>query len=189
MINPHLPGLKAIRQDGKTEAKVLWKVVVGEKEDQYQSAIKIAPGGPDVVTDLDGDGRYEVVASITNEHGDRAQHLVVFDASTGRRLAEAGDERILTVDDLDGDGRPEVFLQHGRALRLARWDGRGFVELWQGRPHHATCPAASLRGKPSPHLGRECSRLARERRGRISSCSVSPTASAPAGSREARSSA
>jgi hypothetical protein len=132
MINPHIPGLEAVRQDGRSRATTLWKVVVGGKEDQYQSAIRIVPGGPDVVSDLDGDGRHEVVASITNEHGDRSQHLVVFDASTGMRLAEAGDERIVSVDDLDGDGRPEVLLQGPARLRVARWAGHRFVELWRG---------------------------------------------------------
>src|SRR5262249_49592865 len=75
MINPHLPGLEAVRQDGRSRASRLWKVVVGGREDQYQSAIRIAPGAPDVVADLDGDGRFEALASITNEHGDRSQHL------------------------------------------------------------------------------------------------------------------
>src|SRR5207248_8531167 len=70
MINPHIPGLKAVRQDGRSQAATLWKVVVGEKEDQYQVAVRIEPGGPDVVSDLDGDGRSEVLATITNEHGD-----------------------------------------------------------------------------------------------------------------------
>src|SRR5262249_35587893 len=83
--NPHIPGLKAVTQDGRSRAETLWKVVVGAKEDQYQSAIRIGPGGPDVVSDLDADGRYEVLASIANEHGDRSQHLVVFDAATGGR--------------------------------------------------------------------------------------------------------
>jgi hypothetical protein len=132
MINPHIPGLKAVRQDGRSRAETAWKVVVGEKEDQYQSAVKIGPGGTDVVSDLDGDGRYEVLASITNERGDRLQRLVVFDAATGERLAEAGDERVVSVDDLDGDGRPEILLQASGRLRLAHWDGRGFIELWHG---------------------------------------------------------
>ena len=132
MINPHIPGLEAVRQDGRSRTSILWKVVVGEKEDQYQSAIRIVPGGPDVVSDLDGDGRYEILASITNEHGDRSKHLVVFDASTGGRLAETGDERVLSVDDLDGDGHPEVLLQGSARLRLARWNNQGFIELWRG---------------------------------------------------------
>src|SRR5262249_42664485 len=144
MINPHIPGLRAVRQDGRSRAETAWKVVVGEKEDQYQTSVKVGPGGPDVAPDLDGDGRYELLASIANEHGDRTQHLVVFDAATGERLAEAGEERVVSVDEMDGDGRPEVLLLSSARLRLARWDGRGFVELWHGdgvepllRPPHA----------------------------------------------------
>lgn len=132
MINPHIPGLEAVRQDGRSGASTLWRVVVGGKEDQYQSAIRIAPGGSDAVSDLDGDGRFEILASITNEHGDRSAHLVVFDATTGGRLAETGDERILAVDDLDGDGRPEVLLYGSKRLQIAHWDGHGFVALWRG---------------------------------------------------------
>jgi outer membrane protein assembly factor BamB len=132
MINPHIPGLEAVRQDGRSRASRLWKAVVGEKEDQYQSAIQIAPGATDVVADLDGDGRYEVLASITNEHGDGSRHLVVFDASNGARLAESGDERIVSIDDLDGDGAREVMLSGSGRLRVARWNNRGFGELWRG---------------------------------------------------------
>jgi hypothetical protein len=84
MINPHLPGLEAVRQEGRSQATRIWKVVIGGKEDQYQSTIRIAPGGADVAADLDADGRYELLASIMNEHGDRKQHLVIFDAATGK---------------------------------------------------------------------------------------------------------
>ena len=93
------------------------------------------------------------LASITNEHGDRSQHLVVFDASTGRRLAEAGDERILSVDDLDGDGRPEVLLQGAGRLRLAHWDGRRLQRALAGRWRRAAPPAAPRRGSLSRTSG------------------------------------
>ena len=93
MINPHLPGLKAVRQDGRTQATVLWKVVVGEKEDQYQSAIRIAPGGRmSSPTSTATAGTRSWRRSRTSTATAR-KHLVVFDASTGRRMAEAGDER------------------------------------------------------------------------------------------------
>src|SRR5205807_2328558 len=45
MINPKIPGLRAVRLDGKTRAETLWKVVVGPLEDQYQPAVRITPGG------------------------------------------------------------------------------------------------------------------------------------------------
>ena len=75
MINPMIPGLRAVRLDGKTRAETLWKVVVGPLEDQYQPAVRIAPGGSDVAYDLTGDGRHVLAASITNERGDGKQRL------------------------------------------------------------------------------------------------------------------
>ena len=56
MINPNLPGLKAVGQDGKTKASELWKVVIGGTEDQYQNRVSLAPAGPVLVYDLENDG-------------------------------------------------------------------------------------------------------------------------------------
>src|SRR5205807_3470235 len=123
MINPKIPGLRAVRLDGKTRAETLWKVVVGPLEDQYQPAVRITPGGSDVAYDLTGDGRHVLAASITNERGDGKQRLALFDARTGKRLWEGGDARILSADDLDGDGKPETVPQEGAELRIARWNG------------------------------------------------------------------
>jgi hypothetical protein len=131
MINPFIPGLEAVRQDGKTAATRLWKTLVGEKEDQYQIQVQIEPGGPDPVCDLDGDGRYEVLALITGEHGEKERRLAVFDARDGRRLGEVPDARVLVVEDLDGDGKPEVVLKQGKQLQVARWTGSAFQVLWQ----------------------------------------------------------
>ena len=72
MINPSLPGLKAVAQDGKTFARELWKVVIGGKEDQYQKHVTVAPAGTSLVYDLDNDGRCLILVSIKNEHGDGA---------------------------------------------------------------------------------------------------------------------
>jgi hypothetical protein len=131
MINPHLPGLKAVNQDGKTFARELWKVVVGGKEDQYQKSVTIAPAGPGLVYDLENDGCYQVLASIKNEHGDGKSHLVVFDARTGKRLADLPDAEVLAVDDLDGDGRPEILLRRGKVLLITRWRAGDFQSIWQ----------------------------------------------------------
>jgi len=132
MINPHLPGLKAVSQDGKTFARELWKVVVGGKEDQYQKQITITPAGPGLVYDLESNGRYQILASIKNEHGDGKEHLVVFEARTGKRLAEFPDTEVLAVDDLDSDGRPEVLLRRDKVLHITRWIAGDFQSIWQG---------------------------------------------------------
>src|SRR5262249_58328067 len=39
MINPHLPGLEAVRQDGQSQATRIWKVVIGGTGGPYQSAV------------------------------------------------------------------------------------------------------------------------------------------------------
>jgi hypothetical protein len=132
MINPHLPGLRAVQQDGKTFARQLWKVVVGGKEDQYQKHVTIAPAGPALVYDLQNDGRYQILASIKNEHGDGQTHLVIFDARTGKRLAELPEAEVWAVEDLDGDGKPEVLLRRGKELHIARWSAGDFQTIWHG---------------------------------------------------------
>jgi hypothetical protein len=130
MINPMIPGLRAVRLDGKTHAETLWKVVVGPLEDQYQPAVRIAPGGSDVAYDLVGDGRPMLAASIANERGDGKQRLALFDARTGKRLWEGGDARILAVDDLDGDGRWEVLFGDRHGLHALGERGRKPRLLW-----------------------------------------------------------
>jgi hypothetical protein len=130
MINPFLPGLKAVCQDGKSNAKELWKVVVGGREDQYQKRITITPAAPGLVYDLENDGHYLVLASIKNEHGDGQGHLVVFDSRTGDRLAELSDAQVLAVDDLDGDGKPEILLRRGSELHIARWKSGELQTIW-----------------------------------------------------------
>ena len=159
MINSSLPGLKAVSQDGKTFARELWKFVVGGKEDQYQKNVTITPAGPGLVYDLDNDGHYQILANIKNEHGDGKSHLVVFEALTGKRLAELPESEVLAVDDLDGDGKPEVLLRRGKELTITRWKSGEFQSIWHEadvlpvvRPLPSegdvrlTCPGGAPRG-------------------------------------------
>lgn len=131
MINPSLPGLKAVSQDGRTVARELWKVVIGGQEDQYQKRVTVAPGGTSLVYDPDNDGRYILFASIKNEHGDGESRLVVFEARSGRRLAELPDAQILAADDLDGDGKQEFLLSRGNELLISRWQANILETVWQ----------------------------------------------------------
>ncbi len=132
MINPHIPGLKVVEQGGQS-ARERWKLVIGGKEDQYQPLVKIEGGAPDPFIDLDGDGEIEMLAAITNEHGDGRIWLAIFGADQGERRFEAPDLKVLAAEDLDGDGRLEVFLQQSDGtLRLANWTGSQFVDRWQG---------------------------------------------------------
>jgi hypothetical protein len=132
MINPHLPGLKAVEQDGKTFARELWKVVIGGGEDQYQRRVTIGPAGPALVVDLQNNGSYVILASIQNEHGDGQERLVMFDARSGERLAESAGAKVLAVDDLDGDGKPEILLRRGSDLHISQWRSGELKSIWQG---------------------------------------------------------
>ena len=119
-INPHIPGVERV-DIVNGETRVVWHQVVGGKEDQYQTAVKIAPGAADPFLDLAGDGHLFVLAKVTNEHQDEKSCLVVFDAATGARVCEEPDCEILSADDLDGDVRPELLIQQGNVLRIAQW--------------------------------------------------------------------
>jgi len=132
LINPHIPGVEVIRQDGKSVRRV-WKQVVGPAEDQYQEKVKITAGARNPFVDLDGDGQVEILAAVANEHDDGLTHLVIFGAKRGERLLDAADLKVLAIDDLDGDGKPEVLLQSGDTLRIADWNGKAFVNRWQGK--------------------------------------------------------
>src|SRR5204863_5936316 len=84
-INRSIPGVEVITQDGKTATRK-WKAVVGPVEDQYQAKVDIQGGAPDPFLDLKGDGSFEILASVLNEHGDDLTHLVIFSADDGKRL-------------------------------------------------------------------------------------------------------
>lgn len=133
MINPHLPGLKAVEQDGKTTARQLWKVVIGGQEDQYQKKVTINPAGPSLVYDLNRDGHYLLFASIKNEQSDGAVSLSIFDTRTGRRICDLPESQILAAEDLDGDGRLELLFLRGTELHIGKWVGDQLRSVWQQR--------------------------------------------------------
>ncbi|MAV38753.1 MAG: hypothetical protein CMJ59_25225 [Planctomycetaceae bacterium] len=131
MINPMIPGVQVVTQDGQT-AVSKWKRVVGKSENQYQPNVKIDRAAPDPFVDLDKDGEIEILAAVTNEHGDEKTHLVIFGANQGERVYDVADQTVLTVDELDGVDPPEILLREGDgALRICHWDGSALVDLWR----------------------------------------------------------
>ena len=133
MINPFIPGVQVVTQDGVT-ARSKWKKVVGDTENQYQAQVKIDRAAPDPFIDLDGDGEIEMLAAVTNEHGDDKEHLVIFGSRTGERLFDGAGLRVITVDELDDSAPLEVFLREGKdVLRICNWDGAKWIERWRGK--------------------------------------------------------
>ncbi len=150
MINPMIPGVQVVTQDGKT-AQSQWKRVVGDVENQYQSQVKIDRAAPDPFIDLDGDGEVEILAAVTNEHADKKVHLVIFGANDGERVYDEADQTVLTVDDLDGVDPPEILLREGKnVLRICNWTGEGFIDRWHGEDVTPLVMPAPLEG----HLAR-----------------------------------
>ncbi|MBI3118496.1 MAG: VCBS repeat-containing protein, partial [Candidatus Hydrogenedentes bacterium] len=129
-INPHIPGVE--RVDVRYgQAEVVWRQVVAEQEDQYQTQVKIAPGAPDPFLDLDGSGKVYIVASVTNERNDGLVHLNIFDAANGNRLLDEAGVEFLCADHLDGDAAPELLLKRGDTLQIAHWINYEFVVMWE----------------------------------------------------------
>jgi hypothetical protein len=65
---------------GRTgKASHLWR-----DENNFGGQTRIGQLLPGLVYDLENDGRFQILASIKNEHGDGNTHLVVFEARTGK---------------------------------------------------------------------------------------------------------
>lgn len=153
LINPMIPGVQVVTQDGKS-SRSKWKRVVGDSENQYQSKVKIDRAAPDPFIDLDGDGEIEILAAVTNEHADEKVHLVIFGANEGERVYDAADQTVLAVDDFDGVDPPEILLREGKnSLRICNWTGNTFVDRWRGEDVTPLVMPAPLEGNLTRAVG------------------------------------
>jgi hypothetical protein len=82
-----------------------------------------------VVMDFDGDGKMEVLANVWNELDDHLWHATFYDEKGNRKYDVPG-RLCYYAEDIDGDGKPELFCT--RAEDLAVPD-EGVIELLQLR--------------------------------------------------------
>ncbi|MCC7374836.1 MAG: tandem-95 repeat protein [Verrucomicrobiales bacterium] len=94
-----------------------------------------------VVADLDGDGMKEIILVDHGEPGGRAPRLMVLEPDGSVRWtrdlpAGAPEYDAPVVGDMDGDGRPEIFVDTGAAgeITALTWDGRPFGSGWPVTP-------------------------------------------------------
>jgi hypothetical protein len=93
--------------DGKGNFRLLWDRFV---EFIYPSDTTELRHTWNSVSDVDADGRLEIVVSLFNDRKDGRWWLEVIDPLTGRVKAEMADRYLWGVQDLDGDTLPEILV-------------------------------------------------------------------------------
>jgi hypothetical protein len=101
-----------IDNDG-TNLTLLWRK---EIELQIEAKQKILRPRWDSLQDLDGDGRFEVIANLYNDTGDRQWHLMVWEALSGDTILDLPGRFLSGLEDVDDDGRVELFCCETQAL-------------------------------------------------------------------------
>ncbi|MBM3500171.1 MAG: hypothetical protein FJX74_16060 [Armatimonadetes bacterium] len=101
-----------IDNDG-AELRLLWRK---EIELRIAAKDKILRPRWDSLQDLDGDGRFEVIANLYNDAGDGRWHLMVWEALTGETVADLPGTFLTGLEDVDRDGRVELFCCEAPAL-------------------------------------------------------------------------
>jgi len=89
--------------------------------------------GPAPLQDLDGDGRFELVYNLLNDHGDNQWHLVIRDAQSGEVRVDTAGWWLWGLRDLDRDGIWEMICSRTRAKRPARFDKLRLLQ-WRREP-------------------------------------------------------
>ena len=118
--------------------KVLWSRLY-EPKIEVQDRIVRAPRN--CLADLDGDGRFEFAYNLIDMRKDRAWHVMIHDAVSGKLLADLPQRYLDSLADIDGDGRAELFLSQSnslslpadRPLHLASLEAGRLTQRWHGR--------------------------------------------------------
>lgn len=88
-------------------------------EDRLFQKKTVLHTGVSPVADLEGNGHKCLAVSLFNEKGDYRWHVMIYDAFTGKELADLPDWHLDGVTDLDGDGAAELLLGETNGLAQA----------------------------------------------------------------------
>lgn len=113
---------------------------IREIQPDPSQSTKILRPPPGSLVDVDGDGAVELVYSIYNDTGDGEWHIIAVDAVEGDTRYDFPRRYLNGIRDLDGDGRPELFVTATSAetlppyapLSVWTFDGAGAepLERW-----------------------------------------------------------
>lgn len=146
--------LAVLDNDGKGNLSLLWDRFV---EFIYPNDTTELRHTWNSVCDVDGDGRVELVTAVFNDRKDGQWRIEVIDPLTGNPKAEMAGRYLWGIQDLDGDGLPEILVSV-EANRQTRPFGtvevlscRGGVwrTLWSGEGMHFAGREMRPRGRKS----------------------------------------
>ncbi len=92
---------------GYIDMSVLWDKWFEYSYPEDHKSLQVSPNS---MNDVDNDGDVELVCALFNDTGDSQWHLMVYDARTGEVEFDLMGYYLYDVQDLDGDGTPEIFL-------------------------------------------------------------------------------
>lgn len=121
-------------QDEKLQ--LLWQRNIELDISNPQKILRVNPG---TVTDVDGDGRAELMIDLYNGSNDARWHVTVHDGLTGTVKVDLPDEQLQGVIDVDGDGLAELLTTRapGRVapefgpIRVHSFRGGGHEVVWE----------------------------------------------------------
>ncbi|NQT11454.1 MAG: hypothetical protein HQ582_01815, partial [Planctomycetes bacterium] len=85
------------------------------------------------LTDVDRDGRIEILFNLYNDTGDQQWHVVAFDALTGKPKLDLPATYMLEAVDLDGDGLIEIICQRTTGLCMFGYMPLDIYNLREGQ--------------------------------------------------------
>jgi hypothetical protein len=121
--------------DGPATGKLAWGRHYAKTNELATVLLRTRPNS---VVDLDGDGVPEIAFNLYNQKQDLKWHLLVLDVYSGKTILDAPDCFVWGIEDLDGDGRPELLCtkvphvdpQTLGELRINRFTGSGLKSVW-----------------------------------------------------------
>lgn len=115
VLGDYMIQMSVLTSDGNS-LKLKWSKAIDYNVFQKKVVIHT---GVSPVADLNGDGKKELIVSVYNQTGDCRWHVMIYDAFTGKPLADLPDWHVDGVVDLNGDGKSELLLGKTNALAQA----------------------------------------------------------------------